>query len=115
MTVKGDAFELPADVKTVFFRVAQESLTNITKHADATAVDVVLDYSHGGVTMTVRDNGSGFDIRAVQAHPSRGIGLRNMRERLQTIGGSCDISSRHGCTVVEASVPSSALLHATEA
>jgi two-component system NarL family sensor kinase len=112
MTVNGEAFELPSDVKTVLFRVAQEALTNITKHAQATEVNVALDFSHGGVAMTVHDDGAGFDIRAVQAHPSRGIGLRNMRERLQAIGGSCDISSRRGCTVVEARLAANALHHA---
>ena len=109
MLVEGEPFELPVDVKTVLFRVAQEAITNASKHAYATHLEVLLSFADGGVTLAVRDDGSGFDIQAVQQHPSIGIGLRNMRERLQSVGGYCDISSRPGYTVVEGRVLLTAL------
>ncbi len=109
MVIEGEPFELPGDAKTVLFRVAQEAMTNASKHAYATHLEVLLAFADGGVRLSVRDDGAGFDTRAVQQHPSQGIGLRNMRERLQSVGGQCDISSRPGFTVVEARMPLASL------
>lgn len=109
MVVEGEPFDLPVDVKTVLFRVAQEAVTNASKHAYATHLEVLLAFADGGVRLSVRDDGTGFDTHAVQQHPSQGIGLRNMRERLQSVGGSCEISSRPGYTAVDCRVSLSAL------
>ncbi|MEO8151839.1 MAG: cache domain-containing protein [Rhizobacter sp.] len=116
LVVEGEAFELPDDVKTALFRVAQEAITNASKHADAAQLEVLLAFFEGGVKVSIRDDGSGFDTRAVQQHPSQGIGLRNMRERLQSIDGQCEISSRPGYTAVEAQLSLAALnkIRATE-
>ncbi|MBL0729883.1 cache domain-containing protein [Piscinibacter sp. HJYY11] len=105
MVVEGEPFELPVDAKTILFRVAQEAITNASKHAFATHLEVLLEFADGGVRLSVRDDGTGFDTNAVQQHPSNGIGLRNMRERLQSVGGQCNISSRPGFTVVDARMP----------
>lgn len=105
MVVEGEPFELPVDAKTILFRVAQEAITNASKHAFATHLEVLLEFADGGVRLSVRDDGTGFDTLAVQQHPSNGIGLRNMRERLQSVGGQCTISSRPGFTVVDARLP----------
>lgn len=102
---EGEEIELPDDVKTVFFRLAQEALTNIEKHAQATRVDMRMCFGPADVVLEVRDDGQGFDLASVQQHPSRGIGLRNMRERMQSIGGRCVITSRPRRTVVRASAP----------
>ncbi|MCM5681966.1 cache domain-containing protein [Schlegelella sp. S2-27] len=100
MQLEGAPVELPEDIKTVFFRVAQEALTNIEKHAGANRVEMVLAFRRDALVLVVRDDGSGFDAACVQQDPSRGIGLRNMRERLQSIGGRCDVnSSAHGTEV----------------
>jgi two-component system, NarL family, sensor kinase len=95
--VEGKLRELPEVVKTMLFRVAQESLTNIVKHAQAQQVSLLLRFApEGGVQLQVCDDGQGFDLQAVQEDPQRGIGLRNMRERLASIGGSLQCVSRPG-------------------
>jgi two-component system NarL family sensor kinase len=105
MRVEGLVFDLPEDIKTVLFRVTQEALTNIQKHAHATQVDLRLVFSHSGLQLRLLDNGVGFDTDAVLRHPRRGIGLRNMRERLASIDGRLDLQSRPGQTLLVADVP----------
>jgi two-component system NarL family sensor kinase len=95
--IEGLERELPEGVKTVLFRVAQEAMTNIAKHARAAQVELALIFERNGdVSLSISDDGLGFDTEAVQAHPERGIGLRNMRERLEAIGGHLEISARPG-------------------
>lgn len=111
VSILGHPAELPEVAKTVLFRLAQEALTNIAKHAAASRVEIALEFRpDGGVGLRVSDNGQGFDIDAVNLDPRRGIGLRNMRERLASIGGDIEIESRPGFgTRIEARVPSVAL------
>jgi len=102
--VEGLVRELPNVAKTVLFRIAQEALTNIAKHAGAEQVELALTFERNGdVSLSISDDGCGFDTEAVQEHPQRGIGLRNMRERLATIGGHLELTSSpgHG-TLIEA-------------
>lgn len=111
VAIEGAAHELPAVAKTVLFRIAQEALTNIAKHAQAGRVAVLLRFgAEGGVALQVTDDGQGFDSEAVHSHPERGLGLRSMRERLAAIGGQLQVESRpgHG-TQIEAEVPAAAL------
>lgn len=96
---------LPAPVKTALFRIAQEALTNILRHAHATRAAVTLELSPREVALTIADNGRGFDAGRAQADARGGIGLRNMRERLDALGGTLEISSQSGHTVVAARVP----------
>jgi two-component system NarL family sensor kinase len=107
--VDGAPFELPEAIKTVLFRVAQEALTNIQKHAGASRVDIRLVFSEGSVALQVQDNGRGFDAEAMLRHPSQGLGLRNMRERLGSIDGRLTVQSRPGLTEVVAEVPEAAI------
>ena len=97
--------ELPQEVKTALFRVTQEALTNVRKHAQAKRVHIALDFAGGGVQLEVRDDGVGFDVAALQLDPRRGIGLRNMRERLEAIGGQFEVRSGTGGTRIVAEVP----------
>jgi len=109
--LQGQARELPEVVKTVLFRVGQEALTNAAKHAQAGRVALTLAFEPtGAVCLTVADDGRGFDVEAVQAHPELGLGLRSMRERLVSIGGRLELhaSLGHG-TQLEARVPAAAL------
>ncbi|MYN20759.1 histidine kinase [Rugamonas sp. FT107W] len=94
--------ELPDVANTVLFRLAQEALTNIERHAGAHRIDIALTGEHGGVTLRIRDDGNGFDAEGIALHPMRGIGLRNMMERMDAIGGRFDIASSAGGTVVTA-------------
>lgn len=106
MMIEGEAFELQPEVKTALFRLTQEALTNVRKHANAQHVHVALAFDEkDGVRLEVSDDGTGFDIDAVQLDPRRGIGLRNMRERMEAIGGQLAMHSNQGRTSIEAEVP----------
>ena len=84
---------LPPDVKIALYRIAQEALNNIAKHAGATAVRIDLVRSADAVTMYIADNGRGFDID--EAHPDS-LGLGIMRDRARDIGASISIKSAVG-------------------
>lgn len=92
-----------ADVaNTVLFRLAQEALTNIERHAGASRIDISLAGDDAGVTLRIRDDGHGFDAEGIALHPQRGIGLRNMMERMDAIGGRFEIMSSTDGTLVTA-------------
>jgi signal transduction histidine kinase len=88
-----EAVDLPIDVKLVFYRVAQEALTNVAKHAHATRVRVDVTHEDGRVILAVCDDGRGFDL--AQARPGT-LGLRSMRERAEGVGGDLEIVSVEG-------------------
>jgi two-component system, NarL family, sensor kinase len=92
---------------TVFFRIAQETLTNIKRHANATNVIVRLEGDKTDVKLVVSDNGVGFDVAGIAQHPKRGIGLRNMHERVNAIGGKLELLSSAEGTQVTATLPRS--------
>lgn len=94
---------LPDVANTVLFRLAQEALTNIERHAGAGRIEITLHGDAAGVTLRIRDDGHGFDAEGIALHPQRGIGLRNMMERMDAIGGRFDIQSSTDGTVVTAS------------
>jgi two-component system NarL family sensor kinase len=97
----GNVDGLPAVANTVLFRIAQESLTNITRHAQASHVTVELTGDALGVRLIITDNGSGFDVAKVAQSPNRGIGLRNMHERLEAVNGRLQLhSSSEGTRVI---------------
>jgi two-component system sensor histidine kinase UhpB len=87
---------LPKTLELVFYRVAQEALNNITRHAHARHVHVKLKREEDSVTLEVLDDGVGFDASAVQAGRSQGLGLLGMRERLSLVGGELSIESQPG-------------------
>lgn len=92
LTISGER-SLTTDVKLVFYRVAQEAMNNIFKHAGANTVYVALDYRADRVRLTVADDGSGFDPALVS---SEHMGLNIMRERIDSIGGTFDLESKFG-------------------
>ncbi len=100
---------LPEVVKTTLFRIGQEALINVVRHARASQVRIELRHGDDGLLMQVGDDGRGFDSAAVAQHPRRGIGLRNMRERAEAIGGSFTLSSQPAGTTVQVRVPVDAL------
>jgi two-component system NarL family sensor kinase len=107
-TATGCTDRLPDTANTVLFRIAQEALTNIGRHAGATGVEVALAETAQGVTLTVSDNGVGFDAAGITGHPQRGIGLRNMMERMEAIGGRFELVSSPAGTRVCAHVATAA-------
>jgi signal transduction histidine kinase len=93
----------PSDVETALYRVVQESLTNIAKHANARSVSVSVARRDTAVAATIEDDGDGFDPRSVRED---GIGLIGMRERLALIDGRLHVESRPGVgTTIVAEVP----------
>ncbi len=89
---------------TAFFRVLQESLSNIHRHACASAVHVELHQAHGMLRMTISDNGIG--INTANRHKAGSFGLVGIEERISLLGGHCSINSMaHGGTIVSISVP----------
>lgn len=100
---------LPEEIRTTLFRVSQEALTNVCKHAAASRVRMTLEAAADGLRLRIDDDGRGFDSSAMAQHPRRGIGLRNMRERLLAIGGSLQLRSQPRRTVVIAEVPADAI------
>jgi len=90
---------------TVLFRIAQEALTNVKRHASATMVKVHLGGNSKAVTLTIADDGNGFDIDSITQNPKRGIGLRNMHERLEDVGGTLELLSSVAGTRVIATIP----------
>ena len=87
---------------TVLFRVAQEALTNIERHAGAKHIGIRLTGTAQGVTLRISDDGNGFDAESIALHPKHGIGLRNMMERMDAIGGRFEIVSSTDGTVLTA-------------
>ena len=94
---------MPTELETALYRVVQEALTNIVKHADATSISVSVVRRVSGVAAVIEDDGAGFDPRAVRED---GIGIVGMRERLALLGGRLEIESRKGAgATVVAEVP----------
>lgn len=101
----GSADGLPDVANTVMFRIAQETLTNIKRHANASTVQVELLGYKSEVKLIIADNGIGFDVAGVSQHPKRGIGLRNMHERVSAVGGKLELTSSNDGTHVVATLP----------
>jgi signal transduction histidine kinase len=90
------------EIESTVYRLVQEALTNVGKHALATRVEVFVGDRDGHVAVTVRDDGAGFEPAA----GSPGFGLVGMRERLALVHGSLDIESAPGSgTLIRASIP----------
>jgi two-component system NarL family sensor kinase len=92
------------DIKTLFYRAAQEALSNITRHSQATEVQVILENAGGGVRLAVQDNGTGFDAEKTLSGPA-GIGLRSLREQAADLGGKVLVRSGLEGTTLEVFVP----------
>jgi signal transduction histidine kinase len=84
---------LPADTETALYRLVQEALTNIVKHAAATSVNIVLIRRDSGVSAVIEDDGQGFDQSSIR---NDSLGLVGMRERLALLGGELTVESRPG-------------------
>jgi len=92
LSVEGQG-TLPTDVQITFYRVAQEALNNIQKHASANEVEITLRYQPESVTLIISDNGIGFDPNSVSAEH---LGLSIMCERAEAIGTECKVESEIG-------------------
>jgi signal transduction histidine kinase len=93
--ITGEQRRLDSLIETVLFRVAQEALANVIRHAQTSAASVHLDYATDAVTLGVLDSGKGFDPNE-PLHPPRGWGLEGMRERVESVGGQLSLYSAPG-------------------
>ncbi|NIN69296.1 MAG: GAF domain-containing protein [Anaerolineae bacterium] len=107
LVVEQEAEITPAAVQAVqLIRIAQEALSNVRKHSQATAIVVRLGKRAHQVTMVIEDNGRGFDVEEIGGHSGRHFGLNIMRERAESLNGTLEIHSRPGeGTRVIATVP----------
>ncbi len=100
---------LPGSVEIVLFRVLQESLTNITKHAESATVDVILQVDQNAISFSVRDYGKGISAeRLAKMNGSGsdvGVGIAGMRERLKELEGKLEIESDSSGILLKASIP----------
>jgi len=88
---------LKGDKRTMLYRVAQEALTNVGRHAKASLVKVNIREIDGGIQMDVHDNGKSFDVdRVLSARTNKRLGLLGMRERIEMVGGTLVIQSTPG-------------------
>lgn len=92
VTVSG-RYAMPTEVKVALYRIAQESLNNVAKHAAAGRVEVKLSCRDGKVTLSVSDDGKGFEVRKA---PKNSLGLSIMRERAREIGAAISLRSHPG-------------------
>jgi signal transduction histidine kinase len=92
LTVTGEA-SIPADVQLAFYRVCQEALSNIAKHANASHVEIDLEQADAVIELSIRDNGQGFDTEETTAGH---YGLGMMRERADAAGAVLSLMSQPG-------------------
>jgi two-component system sensor histidine kinase UhpB len=103
LVLPSSPLDFSAEINTAIFRILQESLTNVSRHSRATAVEVTLTQNEDGIGLRISDNGKGIAAE-VQAHKS--LGLVGMRERAIMLGGKLTIHSEAGAgTSVELSIP----------
>lgn len=100
-----EGFLIPSDAATATFRIVQESLTNVLRHAHATRIQIEVQHQHSQLTVRVADDGVGLGEGQKQKSP-RSMGLLGMRERAASFGGTLEISSPPaGGTVVKMCLP----------
>lgn len=96
------------DLETGCFRIVQESLTNVARHAQARNVQVELSHTSTELLLLIQDDGTGFNVAAARLRATTGgsFGLLGMEERVRLLGGSCEIDSAIGCgTTVRVRLP----------
>ena len=105
LKITGSRQRLDSLVETVLFRVAQEALTNVARHANVKTAEIHLVFDPGGTSLQVLDHGAGFDLQK-ELRPPHGWGLAGMRERAESIGAKFNLDSSPGKgTVVEIIAP----------
>lgn len=95
--MQGEPYKHEQQKELVVFRIVQELLNNMVKHAEASEVHVTMNYETNKLMIAVKDNGKGFDTSEVKsAENNNGLGLRNMQSRMKLINGMITIKSKPG-------------------
>ncbi len=98
--------KLDSAKRTVLYRVAQEALTNVARHARATHADVSIEKVSNAVRMQIKDDGKSFSVPQMLHHGKNRLGLLGMRERVEMVGGRFNIESARGeGTTIEVEIP----------
>jgi len=106
MAITGADDRLPHHIETAVFRIVQEALTNILKHAQARRAQIEIAVTPQDVRLIITDDGRGFDLSGVTTRREGGMGLLGMRERTELLGGTLRMTSRAGeGTRIEATIP----------
>jgi len=109
MAITGSDERLPHHVETAVFRIVQEALTNILKHAQARRAEIELQVGPAAVRVKIMDDGRGFDLSEVTTRRDGGMGVMGMRERAELLGGRLQMTSGPDGTRVEAVIPVGAM------
>jgi signal transduction histidine kinase len=96
ITGNGAALQLPPQAEVQLIRIIQEALSNVRRHSGADRAWVRFEKGAGGITVTIQDNGRGFDPSNLEATPMGHLGLRAMRQRAESVGGRLEVVSRPG-------------------
>jgi len=98
VNVIGSKRRLSEEAEQVLFRIVQEALRNVWRHAEATQAEVMVGFNKGKTKITVDDNGKGFSLPKMMGDLARDgkLGLAGMQERAQLIGGTLRVQSRLG-------------------
>lgn len=92
LSVRGEERELPSAMTVALFRLAQEAITNVLKHAQATRLEIRLEFARQAVNLVIQDNGKGFDLRQKR----EGFGLLGMKERVKLLEGQIRVDTKAG-------------------
>lgn len=104
--IRGKEQDISASIKTAVFRIVQEALNNVIRHAGANHVFITLEYEDDELEVCVQDDGQGFDSQAHKKGKRVSWGLKNMEERATLLGGRFSVSSKQGeGTKIEVSIP----------
>lgn len=112
LRTKGRERRYAREIEVALFRIVQEALANVSKHARASEVTLLVSSQASNLIVSVRDNGVGFDSNEVLSAPKGGMGLLNIKERVDILGGKLEIVSqpRKG-TTLNINIPSSEVKH----
>ena len=108
LTLDEIANRLPKEVELTLFRVLQETLTNVHRHADAQSVDIVGSCVDGKIRLAIKDDGNGISdevLRRYRSGLASGVGLAGMRERLSELSGTLEVERGRPGTIIRACIP----------
>jgi signal transduction histidine kinase len=93
-----ESMRMPSPIETMFFRITQEAVSNILRHADASDVNIWLGRENDMVILEIKDNGRGFDVKEISGHAifRKQLGLLGIQERVSLVGGDLFLESNPG-------------------